>query len=97
MGWLPSNNTCSTLSSQSALSTSSRGTCRAEDGGGGWIRGHRGGKLDSGSPDGRRGQPSASVHPYDGLMSTSSCRKQVGSSGCESRQGRDPAVASVSA
>lgn len=25
MGWLPSNNTCSTLSSQSALSTSSRG------------------------------------------------------------------------
>lgn len=25
MGWLPSNNTCSPLSSQSALSTSSRG------------------------------------------------------------------------
>lgn len=32
MGWLPSNNTCSTLSSQSALSTSSRGFVAPEMG-----------------------------------------------------------------
>lgn len=60
MGWLPSNNTCSTLSSQSALSTSSKGFVEQKWGGGGAGRprrliGHRGGKLGRGSQD--RGGP----------------------------------------
>lgn len=48
MGWLPSNDTCSTLSSQSALSTSSKGFVEQKMGGGGKLIGHRGGKLDQG-------------------------------------------------
>lgn len=89
MGWLPSNNTCSTLSSQSALSTSSRGFVAPEMGveeGLGAQR-WRAGQWVSGW---KRGAVRCSVHPRKLVMSTSLCRKQAGSSGGESWGGIPP-------